>query len=115
MSLYRLKQMPRSWYSRFATYITSLGFVESKSDTSLFIFRHSTYMVYLLLYIDDIVRSASSAVLLQHTISVLKQESAMKDLGPLHLFWGSLDNIRQTGSSSLSISLLSIFLSELAW
>jgi hypothetical protein len=36
--LYRLKQAPRAWYNRFATYITSLGFVEAKSDTSLFVF-----------------------------------------------------------------------------
>jgi hypothetical protein len=37
-SLYGLKQVPRAWYNRFATYITSLGFVEAKSDTSLFVF-----------------------------------------------------------------------------
>jgi hypothetical protein len=41
-SLYGLKQAPQAWYSRFATYITSLGFVEAKFDTSLFIFRRST-------------------------------------------------------------------------
>jgi hypothetical protein len=35
--------------------------------------------------------------------------------GPYIIFWESLYNIRWTGSSSLSVSLLSIFLSELAW
>jgi hypothetical protein len=45
-------------------------------------------MVYLLLYIDDIVLTTSSAALLQQTISALKQEFAMKDLGPLHHFLG---------------------------
>jgi hypothetical protein len=87
-SLYGLKQAPRAWYSRFATYITSLGFVEAKSDTSLFVFRRGTDTVYLLLYVDDIVLTASSAALLQQTISALKQEFAMKDLGPLHHFLG---------------------------
>jgi hypothetical protein len=29
---------PRAWYSRYATYLLSLGFVEAKSDTSLFIY-----------------------------------------------------------------------------
>jgi hypothetical protein len=72
-SLYGLKQTPRAWYSRFATYITSLGFVEAKSDTSLFVFWRGTYTVYLLLYVDDIVLTASSATLLQQTISALKQ------------------------------------------
>jgi hypothetical protein len=37
-SLYGLKQALWAWYNRFATYITSLRFVEAKSDTSLFIF-----------------------------------------------------------------------------
>jgi hypothetical protein len=45
-------------------------------------------MVYLLLYIDDIVLTASSVALLQQTISAIKQEFTMKDLGPLHHFFG---------------------------
>jgi hypothetical protein len=87
-SLYGLKQAPRAWYSRFATYITSLRFVEAKSDTSLFVFRCGIDTIYLLLYVDDIVLTTSSATLLQQTISALKQEFAMKDLGPLHHFLG---------------------------
>jgi hypothetical protein len=87
-SLYGLKLAPRAWYSRFATYITSLRFVEAKSDTSLFVFQCGTHMVYLLLYVDDIVLTASSIALLQQTISVLKQEFVMKDLGLLHHFLG---------------------------
>jgi hypothetical protein len=63
-SLYGLKQTLWAWYSRFTTYITSLGFVEAKSDTSLFVFWRGTDTVYLLLYVDDIVITASSAYLL---------------------------------------------------
>jgi hypothetical protein len=37
-SLYDLKQVPRAWYSRFASYMASIGFVQAKSDTSLFIY-----------------------------------------------------------------------------
>jgi hypothetical protein len=51
-SLYGLQQAPRAWYSRFATYLTTLGFIEAKSDTSLFIFRRGSDTVYLLLYVD---------------------------------------------------------------
>jgi hypothetical protein len=65
-----------------------LGFVETKFDTSLFIFCHGSDTVYLLLYVDGIVFTASSATLLQETISSLKREFAMKDLGPLHHFLG---------------------------
>jgi hypothetical protein len=62
----------------------SLGFIEAKSDTSLFILHQGTDTVYLLLYVDDIVLTASSPQLLQRIIAALKQEFAMKDLDPLH-------------------------------
>jgi hypothetical protein len=87
-SLYGLKQAPWAWYNQFATYITSLGFVEAKSDTSLFVFWHGSDIVYLFLYVDDIVLTASSAALIHQTISILKREFTMKDLGPIHHFLG---------------------------
>jgi len=87
-SLYVLKQAPRAWYIRFASFLHSLGFSEAKSDTSLFIHRCGTEIVYLLLYVDDIVLTASSEQLLHHVIEALKKEFAMKDLGPLHHFLG---------------------------
>jgi hypothetical protein len=45
-------------------------------------------MVYLLLYVDDIILTTSSVALLQQIISTLKREFTMKDLGPLHHFMG---------------------------
>jgi hypothetical protein len=87
-SLYSMKQTPRAWYSRFASYLLSIGFAEAKSDTSLFLFHRGSEMVYLLLYVDDIVLTASSTKLLQRTISALQKEFAMKDLCPLHHFLG---------------------------
>jgi hypothetical protein len=83
-SLYGLKQAPRAWYSRFATYLTTLGFFEAKSDTSLFIFHRSSDTIYLLLYVDGIILTASSTVLLHRTTFALQREFAMKDVGPLH-------------------------------
>jgi hypothetical protein len=55
-------------------------------DTLLFIFCRGPDTIYLLLYIDDIILTASSTVLLHHTISALQQEFVMKDLEPLHHF-----------------------------
>jgi hypothetical protein len=96
-SLYGLKQAPRAWYSRFATFLLTLGFVEAKSDTSLFIYHHADGVAYLLLYVDDIVLTASSTQLLQRIITSLQQEFAMKDLGQLHHFLGVTVEPRQTG------------------
>ncbi|WVZ95211.1 hypothetical protein U9M48_041005, partial [Paspalum notatum var. saurae] len=87
-SLYGLKQAPWAWYSQFATFLVTLGFTEAKSDTSLFVYRHGDETAYLLLYVHDIVLTASSQHLLQQIITSLQQEFAMKDLGVLHHLLG---------------------------
>jgi hypothetical protein len=70
-SLYGLKQAPRAWHHWFASHLTSIGFVEAKSDSSLFIYRRGTDTALLLLYVDDIVLTASSAGLLKQIIGSL--------------------------------------------
>jgi hypothetical protein len=52
----------------------------------LFIFRHGSDTVYLLLYVDDIILPTSSTELLRRTISALQREFIMKNLGSLHHF-----------------------------
>ncbi|WVZ90344.1 hypothetical protein U9M48_036653 [Paspalum notatum var. saurae] len=95
-SLYGLKQAPRAWYSCFAAHLKTLGFIEAKSDTSLFIYRRDSGTAYLLLYVDDIVLTASSASLLRQLLTALQASFPMKDLGPLQHFLG----IAATRSSS---------------
>jgi len=63
-SLYGLKQAPRAWNHRFAAFLLTVGFVEAKSDTSLFIYHLGAEIAYLLLYVVDIVLTASSESLL---------------------------------------------------
>ncbi|KAK1695760.1 hypothetical protein QYE76_012457 [Lolium multiflorum] len=95
-SLYGLKQAPRAWYQRFAAYIATMGFVASVTDTSLFVLRSGHDTAYLLLYVDDIIITASTTALLQRLLSMLHSEFSMKDLGDLHYFLG----IAVTRSSS---------------
>ena len=54
-------------------------------------------MAYLLLYVDDIVLTASSMDLLRQIISALQREFSMKDLGELHHFLGMHVQHRGTG------------------
>ncbi|GKD18170.1 ribonuclease H-like domain-containing protein, partial [Tanacetum coccineum] len=49
---------------------------------------HGIDTTYLLLYIDDIVLTASSHALLQQIITSLHQEFSMTDLGSLNYFLG---------------------------
>uniref|UniRef100_A0A803N3U2 Reverse transcriptase Ty1/copia-type domain-containing protein n=1 Tax=Chenopodium quinoa TaxID=63459 RepID=A0A803N3U2_CHEQI len=80
MSFYGLK--------RFADFVATIVFAHSKSDNSLFIYRHDNSTAYILLYVDDIVLIASLNSLRQHIISQISSEFAMKDLGKLSYFFG---------------------------
>jgi hypothetical protein len=76
------------WYHYFTSYLVSLGFVEAKSDTSLFVYHCGANTAYLLLYVNDIILTASSMELLERTTTALQHQFMMKDLGPLHHFLG---------------------------
>jgi hypothetical protein len=87
-SLYGLKQAPRTWFLRFTTYLHTLGFHSSKSDSSLFILHTPHTTAYLLLYVDDIILTASTTTTLNTIVESLHREFAMSDLGALHHFLG---------------------------
>jgi len=87
-SLYGLRQAPRAWFEHFVGHVTSLGFVQSKADSSLFVLRRNSATAYLLLYVDDMILSASSSSLLQHVIARLHDAFAVKDMGPVRHFLG---------------------------
>jgi hypothetical protein len=78
-------------------FLTTLGFLEAKSDTLRFIFHRNSDTVYLLLYVDDIILTASSIELMCRTISTLQWEFTMKDLRPLHHFLGITVERRPAG------------------
>jgi len=54
-ALYGLKQAPRQWFERLQVALLHLGFKASKCDPSLFIFSSHGQLVYLLVYVDDII------------------------------------------------------------
>lgn len=58
-------------------------------DTSLFTFRRASDTSYLLLYVDNILLTASTCDMLQSIIVALRAEFEMKDLGLLHYFLGN--------------------------
>ena len=70
-SLYGLKQAPRVWYQRFAGFDQRSGFTASVSDMSLFVYKEGPDVAYLLLYVDDIILTASFPVLLRRIIWLL--------------------------------------------
>ncbi|GKV31748.1 hypothetical protein SLEP1_g40416 [Rubroshorea leprosula] len=87
-ALYGLKQAPRAWFQRFAAFLHSCGFVQAYSDCSMFLYRSNGMLAILLLYVDDIILTASTSSLLHRIISSLKQEFFMTDLGVINYFLG---------------------------
>ncbi|KAM1128876.1 hypothetical protein ACFX13_039473 [Malus domestica] len=86
-SLYGLKQASRAWYDKLHGALPSLGFVGSKSDHSLFV-KKDPHLVFILVYIDDILVTGISPQAYKHVIDQLSTLFPIKDLGPLHYFLG---------------------------
>jgi hypothetical protein len=85
-ALYGLKQAPRAWFERLRSALIKLGFQPSKCDPSLFILHTSQHTIFLLVYVDDIIITGSSANLIQQLIHKLNSEFSLKDLGKLDYF-----------------------------
>ena len=69
-SLYGLKQAPRALFERFTFHLFHLGFTASYADPSLFNLHTSTVILYLLLYVDDIIITKNSPT---HITSLVSQ------------------------------------------
>jgi histone deacetylase 1/2 len=87
-SIYGLKQAPRAWYTRLSDYLISLGFRASTADTSMFIYSDGHDLIYLLVYVDDILLTGNNSTLLCHLIILLNSEFKIRDLGSVHYFLG---------------------------
>ena len=98
-SLYGLKQAPRAWFERFTSQLENLGFTASSADPSLFIYKSHNEILYLLLYVDDIILTGTSPSLITNLITKLQQTFELKDLGPLHYFLGLQLQYHEVGFS----------------
>jgi hypothetical protein len=77
-----LKQAPRAWYSRLSSQLIAFGFVASKSDTLLFTYHKSNVIIFMLIYVDDIIVASSSQAATDALLKDLRQKFA------LHYFLG---------------------------
>ena len=87
-ALYGLKQAPRQWSNRLKSTLLQFGLVGSKRDFSMFIYTHQEHTVYLLVYVDDIIITDSSASLIQQLTSKLNTVFSLKQLCHLDYFLG---------------------------
>uniref|UniRef100_A0A803P493 Reverse transcriptase Ty1/copia-type domain-containing protein n=1 Tax=Cannabis sativa TaxID=3483 RepID=A0A803P493_CANSA len=87
-ALYGLKQAPRAWFDKLRTVLLSLGFVCSKADNSLFLCISSQYIIFVFIYVDDILVTENSATAIDSLVTKLHTSFALKDLGEIAYFLG---------------------------
>ncbi|XP_015885158.1 uncharacterized mitochondrial protein AtMg00810-like [Ziziphus jujuba] len=87
-SLYGLKQAPRAWFDKLSTYLFHMGFVCSRADPSMFVYKTAAHLIILLIYVDDVLITGTSSAIISKCIQRLGTTFALKDLGNLHYFLG---------------------------
>lgn len=87
-TIYGLRQASREWHLALRAALIELGFIQSKSDTALFLYHHGSVHLFLLVYVDDILFTGSDNKLIVTIIAKLSESFALKDLGQLSYFLG---------------------------
>ena len=77
-SLYGLKQAPRAWYDKLRGCLLQWGFVNSSSDTSLFLRRSKSSLILILIYVDDILITGPNSSELESFIAEFSTMFALK-------------------------------------
>ncbi|RVW63792.1 Retrovirus-related Pol polyprotein from transposon RE1 [Vitis vinifera] len=90
-AIYGLKQAPRAWYHELRQFLLQFGFINSIADTSLFIFNNHGTILYLLVYVDDIIITGNNVEAAQTFIQQLSHVLSQGPWPPDILPWsGSL-------------------------
>ncbi|XP_019438966.1 PREDICTED: uncharacterized protein LOC109344666 [Lupinus angustifolius] len=96
-AIFGLKQAPRAWFNKLKNYLVTHGFKACQLDTSLFLHYSSSSIIYVLVYVDDLIITCTNAALIQRFITQLHTVFALKDLGSLHYFLGLQITMTTTG------------------
>ena len=100
-ALYGLKQAPRAWYVELRTFLIASGFINSQSDAALFILCSYGVLLYVLIYVDDIVVTGNNPHHVNQFIELLSNRFSLKDHGELSYFLG-LEATRSTAGLLLT-------------
>ncbi|PKU87481.1 Retrovirus-related Pol polyprotein from transposon TNT 1-94 [Dendrobium catenatum] len=87
-SIYGLKQSPRQWFATFSTHLLQFGFKTSTADPSLLIYQNGSKVLYILIYVDDILLTGSDANLINSLLDDLHKRFQLKNLGTINQFLG---------------------------
>ncbi|CAM8959948.1 unnamed protein product [Rhodiola kirilowii] len=100
-SLYGLKQASRQWFAKFSDSLIEFGFKSSLNDYSLFTLITGDTFLILLVYVDDVIITGNSELLISKVKQFIHHKFRIKDLGPLKFFLG-LEVARSTNGIFLN-------------
>ncbi|GJR40081.1 retrotransposon protein, putative, ty1-copia subclass [Tanacetum coccineum] len=80
-SIYGLKQSSRQWNKRFDDEIKKFGFTQNQDEPCVYLKASGSYVIFLILYVDDILIMGNHISMLQDVKSYLGKCFTMKDLG----------------------------------
>lgn len=83
-SFYGLKQAHRARFDRLSQFLIANGFICSKVDPSLFVFKNEFIIAYTLIYVDDIMLTETNPIFLSQLVIQLSTEFSLKNLEALH-------------------------------
>ncbi|MCH82053.1 retrovirus-related Pol polyprotein from transposon TNT 1-94 [Trifolium medium] len=101
-ALYGLKQAPRAWFDRLKATLPQFGFSSSKYDPSIFVYSNGSTLIYMLVYVDDIIVTGNKSSTIQSLVTKLNSVFSLKDLGTLDYFLGIEVKRHSDGSLLLS-------------
>lgn len=88
-ALYGLKQASRAWYGRIDSHFRELGYVRSECEHTLYRKElENGERLLLSVYVDDIIYTSSSEVLINQFKAEMMTTFDMSDLGELNYFLG---------------------------
>lgn len=87
-AIYVLKQALRAWFAQLDSWLLAYNFNASKANPSLFIPQLGDVLMYLLVYVDDIVIISSKPSAINLLILELGHAFPIKDRGNLSYFLG---------------------------
>lgn len=88
-SLYGLKQAPHDWNKTLDEYLQLIGFKATESEKCIYVGRFGVQgqtVVYLLVYVDDILVACKDRNLMKKIKQKIHQKFPIKDKGPLKYF-----------------------------
>jgi hypothetical protein len=102
-SLYGLRQAPRAWHTKLKTELQGMHFRVSDADPGLFVYENDGMMVWILVYVDDILVAARTANEVDFFVSKFLKKFDARELGDATYFLG-LEIQRDATNGTIKLS-----------